>query len=982
MARRSGRAAVLLGLGTAFVAPCELPRQGALPELGQIALAQSAPQNLTPLEKFGPDPFFYTYIIVSILVVLVSLYLITKPYWEQRWLIERINSQKLKFITNESEVTPREQFELGRMYNALKDFPSALAEFEEVEDDFDEIRSVLDPEDAMGALAARAQLHNSKGFALMKLEPPRTAQARREFVRAVTYWPEYPEALLNIGRELIKRKRFDVAVRTLNTALKWQPGNDDIQQFAEQARMPGVVAHSSMRKLEQCQYERIDEKPLIAHRWRCIGASVAALALLIAVTCWAEAGTRKPSLRAATEVLFEKDEVIASNEVIDCQLSAEDRFSKALFLSSSMLKSQQKKLEEMMRKLPADPASLKVLLLEDAGFLKSSFWNKSSENFHQPTGLNYEKMRSRSGFRTNATLVQEWTRGFKGLDGGWSYDNTVVGLGEMFKREAFTHVSIFDLCANHDQTKALFQLQSQDVLPSTPMGPVDDANPCIEQFKAMLNEASVIFFNGGNPDMIGFALMEFAPQLGKMIAHRVRAGNLIYVGGSAGSMAASRDFAYTYEPNPLLAQVLLRGTSGLSLAGQCAIRPHYGNLVWNIPARVLAEAKRQTVVLLKNGDGLACDEGQCSMVGLTSREGPDIFDLPTEHLPRIFKAYQLAYKAYTPPRPNLVRVGRPSAPQCHANPRSLVMLASSGLEDDSKEAFREMMRMPGQPPKVLSLEDGAWLMRAFWDASSPDFARPEALNYGKAGIRTSVELVREATDGFAGLDAGWIRSDELRDLVGSDIMHVSAFDSCATQEQKKALLRLQAQGIAPQALNGSVPKGHECLQTLMRQLAEASVVVLNGGNPDLLGYVYKVFVPDLTRQIQRRVEEGSLVFLGTGAGAMVAGENFALTTVAKVPLLSRLLNGDMQGLGLSGRCAVRPGWNDTNRLWDISTSLLSNALDVDFVGLRDGDALACSKGSCEIRGRTRQRGATTLDGPDSAGSHRGRLDDVMAAAFH
>ena len=74
----------------------------------------------------------------------------------------------------------------------------------------------------MGALAARAQLHNSKGtnskvgictadlssnlvrtsrnlvrllqscfisyagFALMKLEPPRTAQARREFVRAVT----------------------------------------------------------------------------------------------------------------------------------------------------------------------------------------------------------------------------------------------------------------------------------------------------------------------------------------------------------------------------------------------------------------------------------------------------------------------------------------------------------------------------------------------------------------------------------------------------------------------------------------------------------------------------------------------------------------------------------------------------------------------------------------------------------------------------
>mmetsp|Transcript_662 Transcript_662/g.781 ORF Transcript_662/g.781 Transcript_662/m.781 type:complete len:100 (-) Transcript_662:84-383(-) len=79
-------------------------------------------------------------------------------------------------------------------------------------------------------------LHNSKGFSLQKLDPPRTAQARREFVRAVTYWPEYPEALLNIGRELIKRKRWDVASRTLNTALKWQPGSPVLQDAAREAR--------------------------------------------------------------------------------------------------------------------------------------------------------------------------------------------------------------------------------------------------------------------------------------------------------------------------------------------------------------------------------------------------------------------------------------------------------------------------------------------------------------------------------------------------------------------------------------------------------------------------------------------------------------------------------------------------------------------------------------------------------------------------
>lgn len=191
---------------------------------------------VSEFERTGPDLFFYVYTVTSLIIVIVAFYLITKPYWEQRWLIERINDQKLKLITDEQNTTALDKYSLGRLYNKLLDFPSALAEFEEVEEDFSNIRPKLDPEDAMGALAYRARLHNSKGFALMSLEPPRTAQARREFVRAVTYWPEYPEALLNIGRELVKRKRYDVAVRTLNTALKWQPASTLIMEAAGEAR--------------------------------------------------------------------------------------------------------------------------------------------------------------------------------------------------------------------------------------------------------------------------------------------------------------------------------------------------------------------------------------------------------------------------------------------------------------------------------------------------------------------------------------------------------------------------------------------------------------------------------------------------------------------------------------------------------------------------------------------------------------------------
>lgn len=70
--------------------------------------------------------------------------------------------------------------------------------------------------------------------------------------------------------------------------------------------------------------------------------------------------------------------------------------------------------------------------------------------------------------------------------------------------------------------------------------------------------------------------MKFAPMLGDLIASRVRSGQLVYLGRSAGAMVGSSDFAYSYEPMPLLLEELLEGdTKGLALAGRCVARPHY-----------------------------------------------------------------------------------------------------------------------------------------------------------------------------------------------------------------------------------------------------------------------------------------------------------------------------------------------------------------------------------------------------------------------
>lgn len=212
------------------------------PQLLLAAEVARAPQQQlvvgdSPFEQTGADTFFYVYLFFAFLVIAWSLYQITKPALENRWLVEKIYNQKLKFITDETNTASIDKYDLGRLYIALKDMPSALAELEEAEEEFDNNRIRIEPDDTMGALAQRAMLHNSKGYALLQCDPPRTAQARREFVRAVTFWPEYPEALVNIGNELLKRKRYEVANRTLNSALKWQPGDENIQQMAKIARM-------------------------------------------------------------------------------------------------------------------------------------------------------------------------------------------------------------------------------------------------------------------------------------------------------------------------------------------------------------------------------------------------------------------------------------------------------------------------------------------------------------------------------------------------------------------------------------------------------------------------------------------------------------------------------------------------------------------------------------------------------------------------
>ncbi|CAL1147839.1 unnamed protein product [Cladocopium goreaui] len=86
-------------------------------------------------------------------------------------------------------------------------------------------------------------------------------------------------------------------------------------------------------------------------------------------------------------------------------------------------------------------------------------------------------------------------------------------------------------------------------------------------------------------------------------------------------------------------------------------------------------------------------------------------------------------------------------------------------------------------------------------------------------------------------------------------------------------------------------------------LGDATVLMMGWGNPDLLGYVFKVFAPRFTAKIIKRVREGSLKL----------GSDMGCCFLACFPVRIKLLLRDMRGLQLAGRCAVRPHWNNSDR---------------------------------------------------------------------
>eukprot|EP00933_Yihiella_yeosuensis_P023460 TRINITY_DN18270_c0_g5_i1.p1 TRINITY_DN18270_c0_g5~~TRINITY_DN18270_c0_g5_i1.p1 ORF type:complete len:482 (+),score=51.78 TRINITY_DN18270_c0_g5_i1:61-1506(+) len=308
------------------------------------------------------------------------------------------------------------------------------------------------------------------------------------------------------------------------------------------------------------------------------------------------------------------------------------------------------KLKQQSFREPALYDGLKVVILEDACFLKASFWDAKNKNFNISSGISLNYLQA--GFKTPSSLVQPYLdRGF-GFDDGWCVNFASDKPGYLenlgFRAEFVEHLSLFDELATDSMKRTVFGLitaGNSESLSILSHSKILHESGKLDAVVDKLRSADIIIANGGNPDFSKYVFLDFAGELLKPVIDKVQAGSVIYMGQSAGSMVGSADMGLTIEPRPAIFKLLDKeDTRGLSLVGCCAIRPHtpLDSKLYDIVAAVYGKLKGVKVIRIHNGDGLQCIKGFCKVVGNTGLP-KSVFDGPYDpHLERLVEAFKPA----------------------------------------------------------------------------------------------------------------------------------------------------------------------------------------------------------------------------------------------------------------------------------------------------------------------------------------------------
>eukprot|EP00931_Biecheleriopsis_adriatica_P050539 TRINITY_DN29268_c0_g2_i1.p1 TRINITY_DN29268_c0_g2~~TRINITY_DN29268_c0_g2_i1.p1 ORF type:complete len:484 (+),score=106.88 TRINITY_DN29268_c0_g2_i1:89-1540(+) len=268
-------------------------------------------------------------------------------------------------------------------------------------------------------------------------------------------------------------------------------------------------------------------------------------------------------------------------------------------------------------------SGLDVLVLEDSCLPKDSFWNPANPSFNDSTLINHQKV----GTQKSRSLVEPFFG--KGLDGGscsdWSSTKS-GGLGPLgFEEERFHHFSFFDSMLPDEDFVRFLELQTsrwslgqaarKDFKRLFQGLQADASSAAAADFVELAEKADLLILNGGNPDLSAYIYGKFAAPIIDAAFSRLLDGEMVLMGRSSGSMVSSADVGLSYEPNPLLLDVLLGNrTEGLSFTPDCAHRPHFKDS-WDVPIISYERLTGLKVVRTRDGEALRCAGGECAVVG-------------------------------------------------------------------------------------------------------------------------------------------------------------------------------------------------------------------------------------------------------------------------------------------------------------------------------------------------------------------------------
>eukprot|EP00928_Gymnodinium_smaydae_P025419 TRINITY_DN20242_c0_g1_i1.p1 TRINITY_DN20242_c0_g1~~TRINITY_DN20242_c0_g1_i1.p1 ORF type:complete len:469 (+),score=50.75 TRINITY_DN20242_c0_g1_i1:58-1464(+) len=142
-------------------------------------------------------------------------------------------------------------------------------------------------------------------------------------------------------------------------------------------------------------------------------------------------------------------------------------------------------------------------------------------------------------------------------------------------------------------------------------------------------------------------------------------------------------------------------------------------------------------------------------------------------------------------------------------------------------------------------------------------------------------------------------------------------------------------------------KSEGFFEDLKRRIEQSDIIAFDGGNPDVHALGFGLFGDRLTSLLRATAQKGK-IFVGRSAGAMILSSAI-MTYEPQSAIYNHLLFPhvwpSMEGLGLVGKCAIRPHWLPK---WLNGASYFAQKTGLVVMNVRNGEGATCIGGECKL----------------------------------